>query len=78
MRSVYVLLLNGVVHESDVLYRVSLPRMRMPNRDGFIDDQRPGVHQIIGPGKCGARPEPRKNGVKVGTVREECWTNRAV
>ena len=39
----YVLFLNGIVGESEVLDRVRLPRIRMPNRDGFVEDQRPGV-----------------------------------
>ena len=31
----YVLFLNGVIAESDVLDAQSLPKVRMPNRDGF-------------------------------------------
>jgi len=33
----YVLFLNGIVDELDVLDRVSLPRVRMPNRGGFVE-----------------------------------------
>jgi cytochrome c len=39
----YVLFLNGIVRESQVLDAKSLPRIRMPNRDGFVDDPRPDV-----------------------------------
>jgi mono/diheme cytochrome c family protein len=34
--SAYILNLNGIVGPSDVLDSQSLPRVRMPNRDGFI------------------------------------------
>jgi S-disulfanyl-L-cysteine oxidoreductase SoxD len=37
----YLLFLNGVVTESAVLDAQSLPRVRMPNRDGFVGDPRP-------------------------------------
>jgi cytochrome c len=33
----YVLWLNGIVGRDDVLDAASLPAVRMPNRDGFID-----------------------------------------
>ena len=33
----YVLFMNGIVKEDDVMNAQSLPRVRMPNRDGFID-----------------------------------------
>jgi cytochrome c len=39
----YVLHLNGLVAEGDVLDRQSLPAVRMPNRDGFVPDARPDV-----------------------------------
>jgi S-disulfanyl-L-cysteine oxidoreductase SoxD len=39
----YVLFLNGIVRDSQVLDQKSLPRVRMPNRDGFVDDPRPDV-----------------------------------
>lgn len=32
----YVLHLNGIVAERDVLSQTTLPRVRMPNRDGFV------------------------------------------
>ena len=34
--SAYILNLNGIVGPNDVLDAQSLPRVRMPNRDGFI------------------------------------------
>jgi len=36
----YVLYLNGIVEEDSVLDQSTLPRVRMPNRDGFIADPR--------------------------------------
>jgi hypothetical protein len=37
----YVLQLNGIVSASDVLDANSLPKIKMPNRDGFVPDARP-------------------------------------
>ncbi|MGH9347294.1 MAG: c-type cytochrome [Vicinamibacterales bacterium] len=37
----YVLQLNGIVSAADVLDANTLPKIRMPNRDGFIPDTRP-------------------------------------
>jgi len=34
--SAYILHLNGIVGSDDVLDARSLPKVRMPNRDGFI------------------------------------------
>ena len=34
--SAYILNLNGIVEPNDVLEAQSLPKVRMPNRDGFI------------------------------------------
>ena len=39
----YLLHLNGIIGESDVLDAASLPKIRMPNRDGFVPDARPDV-----------------------------------
>jgi cytochrome c len=39
----YILNLNGIVAESQVLDAKSLPQVRMPNRDGFVEDPRPDV-----------------------------------
>jgi S-disulfanyl-L-cysteine oxidoreductase SoxD len=32
----YLLFLNGIIGENDVMNAESLPRVRMPNRDGFV------------------------------------------
>jgi S-disulfanyl-L-cysteine oxidoreductase SoxD len=37
----YVLQLNGIVSANDVLDANTLPKVRMPNRDGFVPDARP-------------------------------------
>jgi cytochrome c len=39
----YVLFLNGIVQETDVLDRTTLPKIQMPNRNGFVADPRPDV-----------------------------------
>ena len=39
----YVLFLNGIVGEDDVLDETTLPRVKMPNRDGFVGDPRPDI-----------------------------------
>ncbi len=36
----YVLYLNGIVAEDSVLDQGTLPKVRMPNRDGFVTDPR--------------------------------------
>lgn len=41
--SAYVLYLNGLVAEDAVLDAASLPKVRMPNRNGFTTDPRPDV-----------------------------------
>ncbi len=38
-----VLHLNGIVAEDQVLNAKTLPKVRMPNRDGFVADPRPDV-----------------------------------
>jgi len=37
----YVLFLNGIVGEQDVLDQTTLPKVQMPNRNGFVADPRP-------------------------------------
>jgi S-disulfanyl-L-cysteine oxidoreductase SoxD len=39
----YLLYMNGIVSEDAMLDPRTLPAVRMPNRDGFIADQRPDV-----------------------------------
>jgi S-disulfanyl-L-cysteine oxidoreductase SoxD len=39
----YLLHLNGIIGENDVIDDKTLPRVKMPNRDGFIPDARPDV-----------------------------------
>jgi len=41
----YVLYLNGLVKEGDVIDAQSLPKVRMPNREGFVADPRPDVRK---------------------------------
>ena len=39
----YILYLNDIVGENDVLNARTLPKIRMPNRDGFVPDPRPDI-----------------------------------
>ncbi len=39
----YLLHLNGIIGENDVIDAKTLPRVKMPNRDGFVPDARPDV-----------------------------------
>lgn len=39
----YVLFLNGIVGEDDVIDQATLPRVEMPNRKGFVADSRPDI-----------------------------------
>ena len=40
----YILYLNGIVAKDQVIDQKTLPRVQMPNRNGFIADPRPDVH----------------------------------
>ncbi len=42
----YLLYLNGIVADNAVLDAQSLPKVRMPNRDGFINDSRPDTANV--------------------------------
>ena len=39
----YLLYLNGIIGENDVIDAGTLPRVKMPNRDAFVVDPRPDV-----------------------------------
>ena len=39
----YLLFMNGIVGERDVVNQTTLPKIRMPNRDGFVADPRPDI-----------------------------------
>jgi len=41
----YVLYLNGLAAENDVIDARTLPKIQMPNRNGFVADPRPDVHR---------------------------------
>jgi cytochrome c len=42
----YLLYLNGIIGEHDVLDAKTLPQVKMPNRDGFVSDPRPDLGKI--------------------------------
>jgi cytochrome c len=39
--SAYILHLNGIIGEAEVMNAQTLPKVKMPNRDNFIEDARP-------------------------------------
>ena len=39
----YLLHLNGIVKADEIVDAATLPRIRMPNRDGFVPDPRPDI-----------------------------------
>ena len=41
----YLLYLNGIIGEHDVMDAKTLPQIKMPNRDGFVPDPRPDLGQ---------------------------------
>jgi cytochrome c len=47
----FLLYLNGVIGETDVLDARTLPAVKMPNRDGFVPDSRPDVGRTAAPKK---------------------------
>jgi cytochrome c len=47
----YLLYLNGIIGEADVLDARTLAAVRMPNRDGFVPDSRPDVGRTTAPKK---------------------------
>ena len=51
----YVLFLNGIVGEQDVLDQTTLPKIVMPNRDGFVGDPRPDTASSPGRRPAGKR-----------------------
>jgi hypothetical protein len=40
----YVLYLNKIVSQTDLLDQDTLAKVKMPNREGFVRDSRPDVH----------------------------------
>jgi S-disulfanyl-L-cysteine oxidoreductase SoxD len=48
----YLLYLNGIIGEQEVMDAKTLPLVKMPNRDGFVPDPRPDVGQ--------ASPQPKR------------------
>jgi S-disulfanyl-L-cysteine oxidoreductase SoxD len=44
--SAYILNLNGLVPADAVIDRTTLPKVSMPNRDGFMVDDRPDTHAV--------------------------------
>ena len=40
----FLLFKNGIISHDEAMSQATLPKVRMPNRDGFIPDKRPDVH----------------------------------
>ncbi len=55
----YLLNLNGIIRDQDVMDARTLPGVRMPNRDGFVADPRPDVGRPPAPPRKPPAP-PRK------------------
>ena len=45
----YILNINGIIGDAAVMDAQSLPKVRMPNRDGFVPDARPDVGRTAKP-----------------------------
>jgi cytochrome c len=45
----YLLHLNGIIGEHDVMDARTLPQVKMPNREGFVRDPRPDVGKTAEP-----------------------------
>jgi hypothetical protein len=48
----FLLFKNGIISHDEAMNKDSLPKVHMPNRDGFIPDSRPDVHDtssVAGP-----------------------------
>jgi hypothetical protein len=41
--SAFILNLNGIIGDAQVMDAQTLPKVRMPNREGFVPDSRPDV-----------------------------------
>jgi cytochrome c len=44
----FLLNLNGIIAEQEVMDAKTLPAVRMPNRDGFVADPRPDAQKARG------------------------------
>ena len=53
--SALILYWNGIIGEHDVMDASTLPKVKMPNRDGFVADDRPDT----GKGKRTPKPVPK-------------------
>ena len=42
----YILYLNHIIARDEVLNQQSLPKVQMPNRNGFVSDPRPDIHAM--------------------------------
>ena len=52
----YLLYLNGIIGEQEVMDAKTLPLVKMPNRDGFVHDSRPDVGKTSRSKHPGGRP----------------------
>jgi hypothetical protein len=43
----YILYLNQIIAKDEVMNQLTLPKVHMPNRNGFIADPRPDVHAAV-------------------------------
>lgn len=71
----YLLYLNGIIGENEVMDAVSLPNVKMPNRNGFVPDPRPDIPQSKHPQVSKSKPKVSphsqpKPGVAASAVKE--------
>jgi alkylhydroperoxidase family enzyme/mono/diheme cytochrome c family protein len=59
----YVLNLNGIIPEDRVMDATSLPKVLMPNRDGFVADPRPDVAESVGTPRIPPLPDSQRTEV---------------
>ena len=59
----YVLNLNGIIPEDRVMDATSLPKVLMPNRDGFVADPRPDVAASVGTPRIPPLPDSQRTEV---------------
>lgn len=71
----YLLYLNGIIAENEVMDALSLPNVKMPNRNGFVPDPRPDIPQSKKLQAPKVKPKVSQNaqpkpGVAASTVKE--------
>jgi mono/diheme cytochrome c family protein len=66
----YLLFLNGIIGENELIDAQNLPNVKMPNRNGFVPDPRPDTHPSRQPEVPKRKPavSPTAKGKPEGTI----------